>query len=80
MDGDLAYTAVYGGGLKVYDLAPCTPCPADFNNDDQLNFFDISAFLVAFQNQDPAADLNGDGGLNFFDVSAMLVLFQAGCP
>jgi hypothetical protein len=53
---------------------------ADFNYDGELNFFDVSAFLVAYQGEDPQADLNGDGLYNFFDVSAFLVAYQEGCP
>lgn len=55
-------------------------CPADFNNDGTLNFFDISAFLSAFNSADPAADFTNDGTLNFFDISAFLTAFSAGCP
>ena len=55
------------------------PCPADLNGDDQLNFFDVSAFLVAFNDADASADLNGAGLFNFFDVSAFLTQFAAGC-
>ena len=56
------------------------PCPADLTGDGVLNFFDVSAFLNAFSNQDPAADFTGDGVYNFFDVSAFLNAFSAGCP
>ncbi len=55
-------------------------CPADINGDGTLNFFDVSAFLTAFNAQDPAVDFNSDGQYNFFDVSAFLNLFDAGCP
>lgn len=55
-------------------------CPADFTGDNQLNFFDISAFLSAFTDADPAADFNADGQFNFFDISAYLTAFGAGCP
>ena len=53
---------------------------ADFNADGALNFFDVSAFLVAYQGEESQADLNHDGLFNFFDVSAFLVAYQAGCP
>lgn len=46
----------------------------------QLNFFDISTFLSAFNAQDTAADFNNDGQINFFDVSSYLSTFNAGCP
>lgn len=55
-------------------------CPADFTGDGTLNFFDVSAFLVAYTSMDPAADFTSDGIYNFFDVSAFLSAFNAGCP
>ncbi len=55
-------------------------CPADINGDGALDFFDVSAFLSAYNAQDPAADFNGDGMFSFFDVSAFLNAFNAGCP
>jgi len=55
-------------------------CPADMTGDGQLDFFDVSAFLSAFGQQDPAADFTGDGSFDFFDVSAFLQAFTAGCP
>jgi hypothetical protein len=57
-----------------------TGCPADLTGDGNLDFFDVSAFLVAYNSMDPAADFNGDGLFNFFDVSAFLSDFGAGCP
>lgn len=66
--------------LDVVYLTGGEPCPADINEDGQLNFFDVSAFLTAFQALDPIADFNDDGAFNFFDVSTFLVAFQAGCP
>lgn len=46
----------------------------------ELNFFDVSAFLGAYNAQDPVADINNDGSYDFFDVSAFLTQFNAGCP
>ena len=51
-----------------------------FRSDGQLDFFDISAFLTAFANQDPIADFNNDPVWDFFDISAFLTAFGAGCP
>lgn len=53
---------------------------ADLVADDLLNFFDVSAFLTAFNSMDPVADFNGDGLFNFFDISDFLAAFNAGCP
>ncbi len=45
----------------------------------ELNFFDVSAFLMLFAAQNPAADLNGDGSIDFFDVSTFLTQYLDGC-
>jgi hypothetical protein len=46
-----------------------------------LNFFDLSAYLAAYNAHQPSADLAGPFGVfNFFDISAYLNLFNAGCP
>lgn len=57
-----------------------TACEADLTGDDVLDFFDVSAFLNAFNAQDSIADFTGDGVFDFFDVSAFLNAFNAGCP
>lgn len=64
-----------GDGLEFVN-----PCPADLNGDGVLDFFDVSAFLIAFNAMDPIADFNNDGFFDFFDVSSFLVSYQAGCP
>ena len=53
---------------------------ADLNGDGLLNFFDVSAFLQAFNAGDLIADFNDDGLFNFFDVSAFMIVFSDGCP
>lgn len=74
-------TPIYSNAATVVISVDSAGCGvADFNADGELNFFDVSAFLVAYQGEDPQADLNGDGLFNFFDVSAFLVAYQAGCP
>lgn len=55
-------------------------CAVDLNNDGQLDFFDVSAFLSAFNAMDPSADFSPDGMFDFFDVSAFLNAFSMGCP
>ena len=57
-----------------------TSCSPDLNNDGNLDFFDVSAFLGAFSTMNPIADFTNDGEFNFFDVSAFLSAFSAGCP
>lgn len=58
-----------------------TGCLADLNRDQELTFFDVSAFLFSFNNQHPAADLAAPiGSFDFFDLSAFLSAYNAGCP
>lgn len=80
LNADLAYAASTNGGLKVFNLGDCSPCVADFNIDGELNFFDVSDFLIAYLDEDPRADLNSDSLLNFYDVSFFLSSYSYGCP
>ncbi len=70
-----SFEIVLGNNLVFFN-----PCPADLSGDGVLNFFDISAFLTAFNAMSPIADFNNDGMFNFFDVSAFLTDYNAGCP
>ncbi len=65
---------------KVAALVGAPACPADLTGDGNLDFFDVSAFLNAYNAMDPAADFTGDGNYDFFDVSAFLNAYNAGCP
>tara|TARA_R110002111_G_scaffold161463_1_gene227873 strand:+ start:7741 stop:11472 length:3732 start_codon:yes stop_codon:yes gene_type:complete len=72
---------VYSDSATAVVVVTESSCgPADFTNDGRLNFFDVSAFLIAYQNEEPQADLSNDGEFNFFDVSAFLVAYSEGCP
>jgi hypothetical protein len=62
----------------VYTATP--PCIADFVMDGELNFFDVSVFLAAYNERDASADMNEDGEYDFFDISAFLQAYNAGCP
>jgi len=74
------YAKDFGWQTYIDTFTIGSGCIPDFNGDGALNFFDISAFLTAFNNNDPIADINNDGSFNFFDISAYLALFSAGCP
>ncbi len=67
-------------GLGYLFTLPCSP--ADLADPvGSLTFADITAFLTAFANQDPAADLAEPvGQFTFADISAFLAAFSAGCP
>lgn len=91
--GDAGLSDVIIGALGLAELIkpgtgdavlaiPYTPeCAADYAPPyGDLNFFDVSIFLGAFNSQNPAADLARPfGEFNFFDVSAYLNAFSAGC-
>ena len=66
--------------LFKLSTAGAPTCPADFNADGELNFFDLSGFLQAFSDQDPSADITNDSVFDFFDVQEFLAIFAAGCP
>ena len=73
---------VFFDDLCVVQLDPNGPCnEADFAEPyNELDFFDLSAFLMALGNQDPNADLTQDGDWDFFDVSLYLQIYGEGCP
>lgn len=65
--------------IRVF-FSQLAPCPADLTGDGILDFFDVSAFLNAYNAMDPAADFDDNGIFDFFDVSAFLAGYNAGCP
>jgi hypothetical protein len=50
-------------------------CDADFNQDDDVNGFDLGYFQTVFFTADPDGDLNGDGSVNGFDLGLFKGLF-----
>lgn len=80
-NGQVAFAAfLRNGTIGVFVATPGATCLADLSGDGVLDFFDVSAFLGAYNAMDPAADFTGDGSFDFFDVSAFLNAFNAGCP
>lgn len=67
---------------SAWSRATGSNCPADFAEPfGTLNFFDMAAFLAAFNAQDPTADLAAPFGVfNFFDIGRYVNLYNAGCP
>ncbi len=60
-------------------IATSSPCPADFNVDGIVDFFDYLDFISAFAANQPIADFNGDSVLDFFDYLDFVDAFAAGC-
>lgn len=68
------------GLFTLKAIAAPGPCPADFNRDGFLDFFDYDAYVEAFESgNDPRADLNCDRFLDFFDYDAFVAQFESGC-
>jgi hypothetical protein len=60
-----------------------TRCPADFNMDGFLDFFDYLDYVECYEGgscpPSRTADINADGFLDFFDYDDFVALFEAGC-
>ncbi|MEK6701905.1 MAG: hypothetical protein AABZ53_06555 [Planctomycetota bacterium] len=58
-------------------------CPADFNRDGAVDFFDYDDFVVCFEGgscpQGTTADFDSDGSIDFFDYDAFVMAFEQGC-
>lgn len=78
---DGMYDCVVSNGCDslTSDAVRLTVCPADFNCDGALDFFDYDDFVIAFESGDPRADFDGDGTVDFFDYDAFVVAFETGC-
>ncbi len=63
----------------AFTLVTDADCPADFNGDNQIDFFDYLDFASAFDSEDPSADFNGDQQVDFFDYLDFVQAFDAGC-
>jgi hypothetical protein len=66
--------------IDLNKLGNAKHCPADLNTDGVLDFKDVTAFIAAFNAQDPSADFTDDGSFDIFDVFAFINAFNAGCP
>jgi hypothetical protein len=64
---------------EIKSLLEAPPCPADFNGDNTVDFFDYLDFVGAFDLQDPSADFNNDGAIDFFDYLDFVAALDAGC-
>jgi hypothetical protein len=77
---DLAVINQNDSSMAIITQSNSEPCVADFTDDGVLDFFDVSAFINAFNTFDFRADLNQDFVYDFFDVSLFISAFNAGCP
>lgn len=61
----------------TYTVPP--PCPADFNADTVLDFFDYLDFVNAYAANASSADFDGNGTIEFFDYLDFVAAFSTGC-
>ncbi len=62
------------------EVAECSACPADFNQDGGIDGADVDAFFAAWVLGDTSADTNLDGGVDGADVDTFFVAWvNGGC-
>ncbi len=74
---------------RIVEGRSVVDCPADFNNDGFVDFFDYDAYVSCFEGVIAACpannpvimslDMNGDGFIDFFDYDAFVAIFERGC-
>ncbi|QOI99362.1 MAG: hypothetical protein HRU70_02190 [Phycisphaeraceae bacterium] len=69
--------------MELYGSLTGPRCPADFNDDGFVDFFDFAAFVDCFEGFEcpPGrdSDFNRDGFVDFFDFQDYVDAFDAGC-
>ncbi|MFK7884030.1 MAG: hypothetical protein AB8F26_07610 [Phycisphaerales bacterium] len=67
--------------MVLYGPGGTPPCTVDLDGNNLLNFFDIQAFIAAYNADDLAiADIAAPfGALNFFDIQAFIAAYNVGC-
>ncbi len=77
---DLATGSVVEAGVDDFRVYSDTcPCPADFNGDAIVDFFDYLDFVDSFSANSAEADFNGDSVIDFFDYLDFVDAFSVGC-
>jgi hypothetical protein len=75
--------AGYSGVVGSYDIHVRYDCPADFNEDGFLDFFDYDDYVQCFETgvcpAGKTADMTGDDFVDFFDYDAFVLMFERGC-
>mgnify|MGYP000850454557 CR=1 FL=1 len=73
-----------GTDLVSITVEPAPSCPADFDGDGFVDFFDFDLYVSCFEDAQAcppgkSADFDGDGFVDFFDFDAFVTAFEAGC-
>jgi hypothetical protein len=85
-EASFVWSQDYADGIAYFtaEIVVGTPsCPADFNEDGFLDFFDYADFVGCFEGLGCAdgltADFNEEGFVDFFDYGEFVENFEAGC-
>ncbi|MEK6701399.1 MAG: hypothetical protein AABZ53_03985 [Planctomycetota bacterium] len=74
------YCSIYIG---LRGSIPVTFCPADFNQDGSVDFFDYDEFVACFEGTTcppgATADFDLDGAIDFFDYDNFVAAFETPC-
>ena len=72
---------IVGGFWAAANRRP--ECPADFNGDGFLDFFDYDDYVLCYEENvcpdGKTADHNGDGFVDFFDYDDFVLDYETGC-
>jgi hypothetical protein len=70
-----------GGDVTLFEVPG--GCPADFNGDQFIDFFDYADYVACFEGagcpDGTTADFNGDAFVDFFDYADFVTAFETGC-
>lgn len=66
--------------FDMFYITPCNPCRYDFNNDTNIDHFDVSTLIRGIASQASFADLNEDAMFDILDVLAFIEATQTPCP
>ncbi len=75
------FTRGTGASFSTFAVPPL--CPADFNSDTAVDFFDYDDFVTCFEGgacpPGKTADFNNDTAVDFFDYDDFVVAFETPC-
>jgi hypothetical protein len=85
-EASFIWSPEYANGIAYFtaEITVGTPsCPADFNADGFLDFFDYADYLGCFETglcpEGATADFNEDDFVDFFDYADFVENFETGC-
>ena len=84
LDGEITGTTLpsgngQAGGDAVFQFR-VLKCPADFNSDGFVDFYDFTDYVTAFESGAAGGDFNGDGFVDIYDFSDFVTAFESSCP